>query len=922
VGKPAENVNFALDESLWFGEGDDAEAESRAAASLAAVGTRIVGAKPFPVAARRLDELTRNPNTRIEQVVTVLESDPALSARLLRLVNSAGYGLKVRCTSARHAAVLVGTRRLNQVATTAAILDLFDGNNTLGVELLEHAAVVGSLCRYLGVHLGLPHDELFTCGFLHDIGKLMLLDAERERYAELLAEFGSAPDQMHLAERRLFGFDHAVLGAHVLAAWNIPEPVPRVIAWHHAPARAMQDTVIAAMVQTLRLADLLAYVLPMPDTRLAIEITAGSDSARYLEISDVQLAAMWEDLLGLRERSRARSHGEPELDVMVPKLEVPESLVPRSSRPSKLSRAPSSMRASRPLQEVPAHFPCHVCGKPSYAHVCAACGGQVCPEHQAGAEEWCTACSREFVQFKKTERLTTAVRAGVGLLVGTTLSVAVVSAVRVPGSSVQSWVLAPLLVLALWAVAVPVAYRLWRKLTFLNRRRGTAGSSAVRQQMTVSDSMTPREALPTLGPMSAEKLRVAAGASSPELSLRPDEGSDPALSVAPSSVGPTSSVTYRSISPASLPPPSSQRPVSYSMAPGAPSVPSSDERAPSVSASEWPRSQKLEPALSLAATSLLPEHLQSLSPKISLLPEDSQPEVSLRPSEFQTVPPTVMPVSTPPTPSAEPVRVVEASLPAAPRLSVAAPASVSMTPPVTPAPSLTPLAASLPPVAQTGQVSFAPAALGAPPASLPPPASISAPPAPVSVTPQVQAAPVSGIASVRPSIAAAVPSVAPPAAQPEAPPVPPPAVSMHPPKGRRVRKPRRRSKKAEQAAAAQAALEAASAAEAVATANPKLAAPHAESAPSAEPAAKSADSVEAPVTQKAPEEGDESGPSSQSGAHLVLRKEPEPQVNSRVKASVTVGCAARSLQACVSTGGPVSSYGEAPMAVPGSRESA
>ena len=165
MGSPAKNQTFALDEELWFGDHDDADAENRAAASLAAVGARIVGAKPFPVAARRLDELTRNPSTRIEQVVNVLESDPALSARLLRLVNSAGYGLKVRCTSVRHAAVLVGTRRLNQVATTAAILDLFDGTSTQAMELLEHAAVVGSLCRYLAVHQGLPHDELFTCGF-------------------------------------------------------------------------------------------------------------------------------------------------------------------------------------------------------------------------------------------------------------------------------------------------------------------------------------------------------------------------------------------------------------------------------------------------------------------------------------------------------------------------------------------------------------------------------------------------------------------------------------------------------------------------------------------------------------------------------------------------------------------------------------
>lgn len=542
--------NFALDEELWFGDREDAEAERKAAASLAAVGARIVGAKPFPIAARRLDELTRNPNTRIEQVVGVLESDPALSARLLRLVNSAGYGLKVRCTSVRHAAVLVGTRRLNQVATTAAILDLFDGTGGVGVELLEHAAVVGSLCRYLAVHLGLPHDELFTCGFLHDIGKLMLLDAERERYAELLQEFGHAPDQMHLAERRLFGFDHAVLGAHVLAAWNIPEPVPRVIAWHHSPARALQDTVLAGMVETLRLADLLAYVLPLADTRLAIELAAAGDAAQYLEISEAQLAAMWPDLLMLLERSRARSHGEPELGAMVPKVDVPNSFGPKSSRgPASSAGDRAARAASRPVQEVPAHFPCSVCGKPSYGNACAACGGQICPEHQVGPDEWCTHCAREYPRFKKTYRPTLRIRIGAGLLVGTSVAIAVVSAARNSDAGVAQIGLSAFIVLALWAVVLPVAYRLWYRLLFLETRRKNSALDVLpvaRPQSVSIRSVLPKEAMPTMAapPGSSGKLPVVFGG-------RPD--SEPSLSVAPLSMAPLSmapqSVAPRSLSP-------------------------------------------------------------------------------------------------------------------------------------------------------------------------------------------------------------------------------------------------------------------------------------------------------------------------------------------------------------------------------------
>jgi putative nucleotidyltransferase with HDIG domain len=475
--------NFGHDEQEWFG-GRDQEAEEAASKSLAATAARIVGAKPFPVAAKRLEELTRTTSARIEQVVGVLESDPALSARLLRLVNSAGYGLKVRCTSVRHAAVLVGTRRLNQVATTAAILDLFESSNSLAAELLEHAAIVGSLCRYLAVHLGLPHDELFTCGFLHDIGKIMLLDTEREVYPALLREFGGSADSVHEQERRVFGFDHATLGAHVLTAWNIPEPVPKVIAWHHQPARAMQDSLLSAMVQTLRLADLLAYELGRGQEQAGIALVAQSEAARYLDISEPQLASMWKDLGALRDRSKARSHGEAELEAADPRLEVPTSLRPRGSispRALKASIAPTrgslvptdsdppgSIRpgSDQGNKDIPIKLSCVVCGTGSYGNLCQACGGHVCPSHQVGSDEWCSLCEDELAEFKTTYRLPPSAFTVAAAVVALTLLGSVASAWSA-GNTGFSVLLAPLLLAVVWAVVLPIASKLWVKLRFM-----------------------------------------------------------------------------------------------------------------------------------------------------------------------------------------------------------------------------------------------------------------------------------------------------------------------------------------------------------------------------------------------------------------------------------------------------------------------
>jgi len=481
--------SFGNEEDVWFGGGDDREAEARVEQSVAALGAKIVGAKPFPIAARRLEELTRNPKARLEQVVSVLETDPGLSVRLLRLVNSAGYGLKVRVTSVRHAAVLVGTRRLHQVATTAAILDLFETNNETAVELLEHATVVGSLCRYLAVHLGLPHDELFTCGFLHDIGKLMLLDTEGEKYAELVRKYGGAPDQLHTHERRVFGFDHALLGAHVLKAWNIPDPVPKVVLYHHAPARAMQDTLLSSMVHTLRLADMMSYALVLDSDQEGIAIITESEAAQYLEISEPQVAAMWADLRALADRSRARSHGQPDMEVVAPRrLEVPRSLRPRrsgaprsmppanSQPPNSMdfapnsSRSPGSSRSNSDVHEVPTHFPCVACSKPSYGNICPACEGQVCPEHQLGPDHWCVLCMGEHAKFRSKNAVPGYLKVTGLALAGFSVGASVTGVMVSQTFAIWKLIVAPLTMVLLWGVLLPVAHRLWLRKRFLKTR--------------------------------------------------------------------------------------------------------------------------------------------------------------------------------------------------------------------------------------------------------------------------------------------------------------------------------------------------------------------------------------------------------------------------------------------------------------------
>jgi HD-like signal output (HDOD) protein len=519
-------VKVEVDEELWYGASSDEAAEAEAAKSMAARMGRIVGAKPFPAAAQRLSQITRDPNCQMDEVVAVLESDPALSARLLRLVNSVGFSLRTACTSVRHAAALVGTEKLNQVASTAAILDMYESGGERAKQLLEHATVVGTLCRYLAFHFGLPPDELFTCGFLHDIGKLMLLDTEGDAYLELLGPETPEFDLTHVEERKRFGFDHALLAGHVLAAWNIPHPVPKVVAWHHHVTRAYaESTAISQMVSTLRLADAMSFALQREDTQAQIETLARMEAASYMDISEGQLAAMWDEVRALTERARAVFRGD----------KVDDSHFTHTSRPSGASmravarakhqdRASLSAASAPPSSERSRQFPCVVCGGPSYAHRCAACRGYMCPLHVAGEDEWCQLCRGEYEEAG-IPSIRPLVSTLVGALAGALVAAAFFGAASAGAQRPLRIMIGPTLILMLLGMLAGVGQRWIRRWWFLRSRpsRASIVPKAVEAVLDSAAQQNPQivelEEVPLLSSIEAQPIAstsIAASASTSE----------------------------------------------------------------------------------------------------------------------------------------------------------------------------------------------------------------------------------------------------------------------------------------------------------------------------------------------------------------------------------------------------------------------
>ncbi len=381
--KAALATRVHVDEELWFGNLNTKDAEQAAALSMAAMAGRLVGAKPFPAAARRLAELVRNEASKNDEIIEVLEQDPGLSAKLLKLVNSAALGLRSRCNTVRHAVTLLGHKQLNQMAITAAALDLFYSDSAHATQVLKHSAVVGAFCRYLGAHLSLPAEELFTAGVLHDIGKLMLLDTLGSGYSALLDQVDGHADALHVLERADQGFDHAVLAAHVLKEWRIPDPIPKLVAWHHEPTRAYaSSSELAGMVQTMRLSDALACAMDAGASRAEVAELAKCEAANYLDISEMQLSSMWDELSTLRSRT----------------LDQHNDAAGGETRSSHAATA-APERTATATAVVPKQLLCIECHSPSFGAMCPACKGYLCAEHPIGINAWCVVCASEYQTY-------------------------------------------------------------------------------------------------------------------------------------------------------------------------------------------------------------------------------------------------------------------------------------------------------------------------------------------------------------------------------------------------------------------------------------------------------------------------------------------------------------------------------------------
>ena len=202
---------------------------------------------PFPQSVTKLLEMTANINCAPKDLVNVIEHDPVLTGQVLKVVNSAYFGVSRQIASVRHAVVFVGINTVKHLALTAAAIGSLPRTTAAGIDMqsyLRHALTTATISRLLAQRYGSGTSDdvqlVFLAGLLHDIGTVACAQFMPDEYNMALREGLSDPVLLVRAERRIFGVDHAEISAMLLQKWTMPESVVEAVR-HHLDPQALAN---------------------------------------------------------------------------------------------------------------------------------------------------------------------------------------------------------------------------------------------------------------------------------------------------------------------------------------------------------------------------------------------------------------------------------------------------------------------------------------------------------------------------------------------------------------------------------------------------------------------------------------------------------------------------------------------------------
>ena len=206
----------------------------------------------MPTTASKLLPLLDSSDSTVSEIESILKYDPGLTANILKLTNSAYFGIPTQVSSVKQAIVLLGWKRLIQMVMTICMSPLMNktipGYDLRRGALWQHSIAVSVAAEILVKALNIPDaDEVFTAALLHDVGKLVLGGFVKDDLPQI-EDMVNKGITFDVAESMVLGTNHAEIGGQILDKWSFPAELVNAVQWHHDPESCKESCTLSDIV--------------------------------------------------------------------------------------------------------------------------------------------------------------------------------------------------------------------------------------------------------------------------------------------------------------------------------------------------------------------------------------------------------------------------------------------------------------------------------------------------------------------------------------------------------------------------------------------------------------------------------------------------------------------------------------------------
>lgn len=193
----------------------------------------------FRNSVRRLLQLASDLNADSREIVQVIEADPLMTAKILRVINSPFYGLARKISSVHRAVIHLGINSIKNMALTVAAIGVLPARNQAGFDtraFLLHSLSCAALCKSLAERVHVPaieSDDYFVAGLLHDFGKIVFAEFAPTSYHKVLRVASHKTLPLNQVESEILGLDHSQAGSLLAKHWGLAESLIMAIDHHH-----------------------------------------------------------------------------------------------------------------------------------------------------------------------------------------------------------------------------------------------------------------------------------------------------------------------------------------------------------------------------------------------------------------------------------------------------------------------------------------------------------------------------------------------------------------------------------------------------------------------------------------------------------------------------------------------------------------